>query len=112
GVDDFDESCPLPYTNDLVRLAASMKIVADAGGLSVKPKEGCDAILEGYRQARKEGGRAVVLAEHEHKLGNVGVDSFKPPPDFWEKLNRLPVVTRPLGSDVKRALEKTLPDPK
>lgn len=42
----------------------------------------------------------------------IGVDSFKPPTDFWGKLNRLPVVTRPLGSDVKRALEKTLPDPK
>jgi len=31
---------------------------------------------------------------------------------IWGKLNRLPIVTRPLGSDVKRALEKTLPDPK
>jgi hypothetical protein len=112
GVDDFDESYPLPYTNDLVRLATSMKIVRDAGGLSVKPKEGCDAILEGYRKSLKEGGHAVVLAEHEHKLGKLGVDSFKPPTDFWGKLNRLPVVTRPLGSDVKRALEKTLPDPK
>ena len=112
GVDDFDESYPLPYTNDLVRLATSMKIVADLGGLSVKPNEGCDAILEGYRQSLREGGRPVVLAEHERKLGKLGIDSFKPATDFWEKLNRLPVVTRPLGSDVKRALEKTLPDPK
>ncbi len=112
GVDDFDESYPLPYSNDLVRLATSMKIVADVGGLGVKPKDGCDAILEGYRQSLKEGGRPVVLAEHERKLGRLGVDSFKPPTDFWGKLNRLPVVTRPLAGDVKRALEKTLPDPK
>jgi Uncharacterized protein conserved in bacteria (DUF2252) len=28
GVDDFDESYPLPYTNDIVRLAASLKIVS------------------------------------------------------------------------------------
>lgn len=27
GVDDFDESYPLPCTNALVRLAASLKIV-------------------------------------------------------------------------------------
>ena len=112
GVDDFDESYPLPYTNDLVRLAASMKIVIDAGGLSVTPKEGCEAILEGYCKSLKEGGCPVILAEHERKLGKLGVDSFKPPTDFWGKLNRLPVVTRPLGSDMKRALEKTLPDPK
>ena len=111
GVDDFDESYPLPYTNDLVRLAASMKIVADAGGLSVKPKEGCEAILEGYCKSLKEGGRPVVLAEHEHKLGKLGVDSFKPPTDFWGKLNRLPVVTKPLGSDVKRALGEDLARP-
>lgn len=32
GVDDFDESYWLPYTNDLVCLTASMKIVADAEG--------------------------------------------------------------------------------
>jgi uncharacterized protein (DUF2252 family) len=57
GVDDFDESYWLPYTNDLVRLAASMKIVADAERLSIKVKAGCNAILEGYVQSLKEGGR-------------------------------------------------------
>ena len=30
GVDDFDDSYPLPYTSDLVRLAASVKIVTDS----------------------------------------------------------------------------------
>jgi Uncharacterized protein conserved in bacteria (DUF2252) len=112
GVDDFDESYWLPYTNDLVRLAASVKIVADAEGLSIKVKAGCDAILEGYFQSLKEGGRPIVLAEHEQKLGKLGVDSFKQPADFWEKLNRLPAVRHPLATDVRRALEKTLPDPR
>src|ERR1700733_9068399 len=69
GVDDFDESYWLPYTNDLVRLAASVKIVIDAEGLSIKVKAGCDAILEGYVQSLKEGGRPIVLEEHEQKLG-------------------------------------------
>ena len=111
GVDDFDESYWLPYTNDLVRLAASMKIVVDAEGLSIKLKAGCDAILEGYVQSLKEAGRPIVLAEREQKLGKLGVDSFKPPTDFWEKLNRLPAVHHEIASDVRRALEKTLPDP-
>jgi hypothetical protein len=110
GVDDFDESYPLAYTNDLVRLAASLKIVIDAESLSIKFKVGCDAILEGYRQSLKEGGYPVVLAEREQKLGKLGVDSFKPPPDFWEKLNRLPAIRRSLATNAKRALEKTLPD--
>src|SRR6266403_5967998 len=47
GVDDFDESWPLPYTNDLTRLATSVKLGVDAEGLTIKFKQGCDAILEG-----------------------------------------------------------------
>jgi hypothetical protein len=110
GVDDFDEAYPLPYTNDLVRLAASLKIVVESGSLSIKFKDGCEAILEGYRQSLAAGGSPIVLAEREQKLGKLGVDSFKPSPDFWSKLNRLPPARRPLAANVKRALEKTLPN--
>jgi Uncharacterized protein conserved in bacteria (DUF2252) len=110
GVDDFDEAYPLAYTNDLVRLAASLKIVVDAEGLSIKLKAGCKAILEGYSDSLRAGGQPIVLAERDQKLGKLGVDSFKPPTDFWEKLNRLPVIRQPLAKDLKRALEKTLPD--
>ena len=111
GVDDFDEAYPLAYTNDLVRLAASVKIAIDAEGLSIKLKDGCNAILEGYRNSLGQGGSPIVLAEREQKLGKLGVDSFKPPSNFWEKLNRLPAVRQPLAKDLKRALEKTLPEP-
>ena len=110
GVDDFDEAYPLAYTNDLVRLAASVKVVIDAEGLSIKLKDGCDAILDGYSKCLGESGQPVVLAEREQKLGKLGVDSFKPPSDFWGKLNRLPAVSQPLPKDLKRALEKTLPE--
>jgi hypothetical protein len=115
GVDDFDEAYPLPYTNDLVRLAASLKIVIDggeisAGGISLKFKAGCNAILDGYEHTLREGGHPIVLAERERNLGKLGVDSFKPPANFWKKLNRLPAVRRPLSKDLKRAIEKTLPE--
>ncbi len=110
GVDDFDEAYPLAYTNDLVRLAASVKIVIDAEGLSIKLKDGCTAILEGYTEALRQGGSPIVLAERDQKLGKLGVDSFKPPSNFWEKLNRLPVLRQPPSKDLKRALEKTLPE--
>ncbi|MGA3228032.1 MAG: DUF2252 family protein [Acidobacteriaceae bacterium] len=112
GVDDFDEAYPLPYTNDLVRLAASLKIVLEGESLSIKFKDGCEAILDGYRQSLAMGGSPIVLAEREQKLGKLGIDSFKPPPDFWSKLDRLPAARHPLAANVKRALEKTLPDPK
>jgi len=110
GVDDFDEAYPLPYTNDLVRLAASLKIAIDAEGLSIKLRDGCDAVLVGYSDSISHGGCPIVLAEREQKLGKLGVDSFKPPSNFWQKLSRLPAVRRPLVKDLKRALEKTLPE--
>jgi Uncharacterized protein conserved in bacteria (DUF2252) len=110
GVDDFDEAYPLPYTNDLVRLAASLKIVIDAGALSIKYKDGCSAILEGYSDSLRQGGLPIVLAEREQKLGKLGVDSFKPPSHFWEKLNNLPAIHQPLAKDLKQALERTLPE--
>jgi hypothetical protein len=112
GVDDFDESYPLAYTNDLVRLTASLKIVIDAESLSIRFKDGCEAILDGYLQSLREGGCPIVLAEREQTLDKLGADSFKPPSDFWGKLNRLPTVRHPLANDLKHALEKTLPDPK
>jgi hypothetical protein len=111
GVDDFDEAYPLAYTNDLVRLAASVKIAIDAEGLSIKLKDGCNAILVGYEDSLRQGGSPIVLAERDQKLGKLGVDSFKPPSNFWDKLNRLPGIRQPLTKDLKRALEKTLPEP-
>src|SRR5258708_8678661 len=90
GVDDFDESYPLPYTNDLVRLAASVKIVVDAKSLTVKFKHGCDAILEGYREALRTGGRPFVLAQPHQTLEKLGIDSSEPPEDFWPRFNRGP----------------------
>jgi uncharacterized protein (DUF2252 family) len=78
GVDDFDESYPLPYTNDLVRLAASVKIVSDSKDLTITLKAGCDAILDGYQQALKEGGCPIVLAEHEQNLEKLGIEAIRP----------------------------------
>ena len=110
GVDDFDESFPLPYTNDLVRLAASVKVVIDSGALTIKLNDGCDAILEGYQQALKDGGRPIVLAEHEQNLEKLGIEAIKRPVDFWEKLHRLPAPRRKLPRDAKLALEKAFPE--
>ena len=112
GVDDFDEAFPLPYTNDLVRLATSIKIINDSGQLTISLKAGCDAILEGYQQTLQQGGCPIVLAEHEQNLERLGIEAINPAPDFWQKLNELPVVRGNLPRDAKLTLEKTLPDTK
>ena len=110
GVDDFDESYRLPYTHDLVRLAASVKMVIDSRQISIKLKDGCNAVLEGYQETLRRGGCPFVLAEHETNLEKLGIHAFKAPKEFWTKLNRLPVVGKGLPRDAMRVLKKTLPE--
>jgi hypothetical protein len=111
GVDDFDDSYPLPYTNDLVRLAASVKIVSDLGHLSVGLKNSCEIILQGYRKTLRDGGCPIVLAERETNLELLGLEAIKPADHFWEKLNHRPVVRDGIPKDAHDALKKTLPRP-
>jgi hypothetical protein len=111
GVDDFDEAYPLPYTNDLVRLAASVKMLIDSDKIDMKFRTACDILLEGYGQTLKEGGRPIVLAENETDLERLGFQSLKPAPDFWGKLQRHPPVqTGQVPKDAGAAIEATLPD--
>jgi uncharacterized protein (DUF2252 family) len=76
GIDDFDEAYPLPYTNDLVRLATSVKIAIDQGELSVKLRDGCGAIIDGYRDSLRQGGCPIVLAERDLPAGDGGQTGF------------------------------------
>ncbi len=110
GVDDFDDAYPLPYTNDLVRLAASLKMVVDAESLTIRYREACDAILEGYNKSLSDGGCPFVLAEHHKNLERLGIDEIKPPQDFWQKLKDAPAVqTVDVPEDARKALKSGLP---
>jgi Uncharacterized protein conserved in bacteria (DUF2252) len=111
GVDDFDECWPLPYTNDLVRLAASATILAESEQLTTRTKHACEAILDGYIKTLRGGGSPFVLAERSQYLEKLGIKAIKPPVEFWEKLDRLPVARGGLPATAKQALRKTLPTP-
>src|SRR6202047_343592 len=63
GVNDFDEAYPLPYANDLLRLAVSAHLAAEDGHLALKPKEACASILAGYQGCVASHGRPFVLEE-------------------------------------------------
>jgi Uncharacterized protein conserved in bacteria (DUF2252) len=110
GVDDFDESYPLPYTNDLVRLATSAKIARKMGLLSVKNRSACEFILDGYAKTLAAGGRPFVLAEAARVLEKLGIDALKTPKDFWQKLCAHPAVNGSVPKDALRSIEKVFPD--
>src|SRR5258708_4169094 len=62
GINDFDEASQLPYSNDLVRLAASVCFALTAGNLSLGRKDACEAIAGAYQEGLRKGGRPFVLA--------------------------------------------------
>src|SRR5437899_10319127 len=64
GINDFDEAWRLPYTNDLIRLAASALL----SGLACEPKAGIGAVLKGYKDGLEAKGRPFALAEHHPVL--------------------------------------------
>ena len=111
GVDDFDEAYPLPYTNDLVRLAASFRLAAVAGLSSISLRDGCDVLLERYTATLRKGGEPLVLAEGRSHMETLGISELDPPDDFWAKLKALPTVRKPPPAAVTKAFRVTLPRP-
>ena len=111
GVDDFDESWPLPYTNDLIRLAASVKVSRKLEILSIRTKHACQILLKAYAQTLREGGHPIVLAEGEAQLEKLGIEFLKAPGSFWQKLAARASIRGHLPRDVKKAFDQSLPMP-
>jgi hypothetical protein len=109
GVNDFDEAFGLPYTNDLVRLAASAHLAISASHLALRPADACAAILKGYAKGLKDRGSPFVLAERHGWLRSTVMNELRDPIKFWQKLNSLPTIKiRPPGKAAK-ALVSNLP---
>jgi hypothetical protein len=109
GINDFDEADRVPYTNDLVRLAASVWFARRTGALDVKLSSACKALLSGYRQALEAGGVPFVLEEQHPELRALAMTE-RDPARFWKKLTALlvePAVEPPEAA--RQALEYDLP---
>src|SRR2546429_6639263 len=109
GVNDFDEAAELPYTNDLLRLATSAILAAEEGHLALKPKEACNAILDGYGKSLAEHGGAFVLEEEHKWLRQIATGELRDPVPFWKKMDGLPEVKSAIPASASEALEHLLP---
>ena len=104
GINDFDETWRLPYTNDLIRLATSALLAQ----VIVGGKSGTGAILEGYIDGVEAGGRPMVLAEHHSVLRQMATARLHEPEAYWEKLHSWPECASPAGA--KKAVERMMPE--
>ena len=111
GVNDFDEASPLSYANDLVRLAVSAHLAAEARDLGLKTKGICESILEGYIESLRNRGRPFVLGEHNTWLRQIAQSKLRDPLPFWKKMDTLPVARAGIPVSAIDALEHLMPAP-
>ena len=106
GINDFDEAWPLPYTNDLIRLATSALLAEmPCGG-----NAGVNAILKGYSDALAAGGRPYALAEQHAVLRSMATARLHEPEKYWEKLQAFPEVKEEPPAGALKAIEKMMPE--
>ncbi len=106
GINDFDETWRLPYTNDLIRLATSALLAPAA--CAAKPA--MDALLKGYVDSLEAGGRPFALAEHHPALRTMATARLHQPELFWEKLHALPEENRKAPAGALKAIERMMPE--
>jgi hypothetical protein len=111
GINDFDEVYELPYTVDLVRLAASAHIAIREARLAIAAKDACVAILDGYKKSLELGGAPVVLAEEHEWLRHLMTGAERDPVQFWQKLDSLPNYKGRVPKSAIRAIERMMPEP-
>lgn len=111
GINDFDEVYELPYTIDLVRLAASAHLAIAESSLEIPAKDACDAILEGYKKSLQTGGFPFVLAEEHDWLRHMVTGILRDPVHYWTKLDSLPTTRGRVPKSARRAIERMLPEP-
>ncbi len=108
GINDFDEACRMPYSIDLVRLATSALIAAEAGHLKINRVHICTQILKGYRDGLVAGGMPFVLGEKHGWL----LDLVRParPVNFWEKILTLKPFDGELPKSAATLVKGVLPE--
>jgi len=106
GINDFDESWRMPYTNDLIRLATSALLAP----LACDTTAAIVALLQGYSDALAAGGRPFALAEHHGSLHAMAVGRLHNPELFWSKLHKLRDIKEKPPVGATKAIEGMLPE--
>lgn len=86
GANDLDEADVLPYTNDLTRLATSLRLAPQRLTERARPRDLAAAVLRGYRQSLKRSGPPTVLSEGGGEVATILVDQTDKTDAFWRTL--------------------------
>jgi hypothetical protein len=111
GVNDFDEAWPMSYAIDLVRLAVSAHLAAEAGHLPLKREDICGTMLEGYAESMQAKGLPFVLGEKHAWLRRIAEGELRDPVRFWLKMDALPTLKTAAPVSAIEAIEHLMPAP-
>lgn len=111
GINDFDEAFPLPYTNDLIRLAASACLAIEEESLIVLPITACECVLDGYVTGLETGPAPFVLSESHRWLRDIVTSKLRDPTEYWQKFAALPILKQ-VPAKVLTLLRNALPEKK
>jgi hypothetical protein len=109
GVNDFDEACAIPYTNDLVRLTTSVYLAIREDHLTIRRRDAARLILQGYVDRLRAGGKPFVLDENHMFIRNIALAELRDPVHFWGKMRTLPSFKGRLSAEQREAIELLLP---
>ncbi|MFZ0712139.1 MAG: DUF2252 family protein [Terrimicrobiaceae bacterium] len=86
GINDFDEACQLPFTLDLVRLATSILLAAEAVEIEAPSDTVTEHLIAGYEDGIKAAGAPILLEEGIcNELLALASAVKEPPERFWIK---------------------------
>jgi hypothetical protein len=86
GINDFDDACELPFTSDLVRLAASVLMAAEAANLDMSADRVCALLIKGYRAGLRAEGKPILVSDNRHPaLVKLTRGTQEDPKKFWKK---------------------------
>jgi hypothetical protein len=109
GINDFDEVYPLPYTNDLVRLAASALVAIEEDHIRITTKAACRAILDGYREGIETNGRPFIIGEEHRWFKPILQNPGRDPGVFWDRLRNWPRERDRLPPGARAVIEDVMP---
>ena len=111
GVNDLDETCRVPYTLDLVRLATSALLAIREGHLAITVPSACEAIIDGYQSSIDVGGKAFVIEDQHAWLRDAALARASDPErvaHYWTKLTS---GAPAMGGVPRKKLRAELPAP-
>jgi hypothetical protein len=112
GINDFDEAYPLPYANDLVRLASSALFAIGENHLDVDPGAACEQILAGYAEGLDAGGGPFVLEERHKRLRAMAFGNLRNPRRFWRRLCAQEKEKGLIPKNVRKMIDDLMPEPR